>query len=45
MDRRRKTVGDSADRAASDTGNHYASAEHLRGNIAGAEFAVVPGCG
>jgi pimeloyl-ACP methyl ester carboxylesterase len=33
------------DKAASDTGNHYASSEHLRDNIAGAEFAVVPGCG
>ena len=33
------------DRAVSDTGNHYASSEHLRDHIAGAEFEVVPGCG
>jgi len=33
------------DKAATDTGNHYVSSEHLRDNIAGAEFAVVSGCG
>ena len=32
-------------RAASDTGNHYASSEHLRDHIVGAEFALVSGCG